>query len=159
MAHNPWEYAPFLASASPDGFDDSALDQSAQKLVDSRPRDADCSRDVQRPGVFMVGEVGHDDIFTMGEDSVEAQKRIDELTEAIEKCKSSIASARNQAADAEKEIRDIEGKEADAYWEIKATMPPAFKPAEEDRDSDARRAQIRLAHAAPGLKELSSARA
>ena len=68
-------------------------------------------------------------IFTMGEDSVETQKKIDELTKAIEKCESSITSASNQAADTEKEIHDIEEKEADAYWRLKATMSPVFKPA------------------------------
>ena len=68
-------------------------------------------------------------IFTMGEDTVEAQRAINGINAAIEKCGSSIASAKSQIEEVEKEIQRITKKEEGICWSLKRAMPDAFKPA------------------------------
>lgn len=66
-------------------------------------------------------------VFTMGKGMVDAQKKIDELTEAIEKDLGKKSNAEGNLAQAQAELVGIETDIRDACWEARAAIPDALK--------------------------------
>ncbi len=68
-------------------------------------------------------------VFTMGKDSVEAQKTIDDLTAKIEKEEHSADAAQSHLDQSKADRESLIGQLQESCWEIKRNLPDSFKPA------------------------------
>lgn len=68
-------------------------------------------------------------VFTMGKDSVEAQKTIDDLSAKIEKEERSAEAAQSHLDQSEADRESLTGQLQESCWEIKRNLPDSFKPA------------------------------
>ncbi|MCR9037416.1 AAA family ATPase [Tractidigestivibacter montrealensis] len=68
-------------------------------------------------------------VFTIGKDSVEAQKAIDDLTAKIEKEEKSAKAAQANLDQSEADCEHLTGQLQEACWQIRRDLPGSFQPA------------------------------